>query len=758
MTGVAKDRVPQNHGDQPIDHVHRGQSISRIGSWCFDIPNQRLSWSEQMSRMLGLPGSTAPNWRDFLSAIHADDRANVAAAWADMRLGVPYDIEHRIVVNGGISWLRQRAEVSCGPHGAPLFAYGTAQDITQVKAAESALRESEANLRRAQRAAQIGVYAYDFSADRWTSSEELDRIFGIGPDFPRTADGWLSLVHPDDRDMMATHLAAVADRRVQGFNHDYRAFRADDHREIWVHGAGEIEIDAEGFARRMIGTIQDVTQRKKDELALDEAIQQNRRLFISNPLPMWVADVATQSFIDVNDAALTQYGYSRQEFLELAVGDLMLDAETDGNAPLADGAGRVGKGEINRQVCRNGKVIEVANWSGQVPYGGGPAQLTICQDVTMQRELEHVKAQQVSLAERLNRIATTVPGAIYACTLRPDGTFLLPFIDGRLAAALGVAPADMSHGVAAWLELIHPEDMTVIRHDIEISARALTPWHGLFRVLPPGGGLRWIEGNSTPRAEQDGSVTWYGYVYDVTDRVAATDALKESRDQMQALAARLELVREEERTRIARELHDELGQTLTAIRLHTRRIRTATRDAVLSAQLTGVDRMLDAATQTARRIARELRPQILDTLDLGGAIEWEVGEFRKRHGIRCQCEIPSRDIVLPEDVKTHVYRIFQEALTNVSRHAEATRVTVRLAVDSDNLRLTVTDNGRGIPRGALIGKTLGLAGMSERAQQIGAVLRIATPPDIAGTQIDLSLALPGAARAATVPAGSESRA
>ena len=260
--------------------------------------------------------------------------------------------------------------------------------------------------------------------------------------------------------------------------------------------------------------------------------------------------------------------------------------------------------------------------------------------------------------------------------------------------------------------------------------------------------MRWIEGDSIPQLCADGSVLWHGYLSDATERIEATRRLEQSHAQIQALLAHMEVVREEERTRIARELHDELGQTLTAIRLNLRQLSSLAGPdhPEMDSRLNDVEAIVEEAMLSVRRISQELHPRILDTLGLGGAIEWETGEFRKRMGIRCRCVVPQADIDLPETFKTHIYRLFQEAMTNISRHARATAVDVTLSCDGNILSLQVADNGVGIRSDALTGNSLGLTSMKERALQVGGVLSITTHPAIRGTCVSLRVALTDAGR------------
>ena len=216
--------------------------------------------------------------------------------------------------------------------------------------------------------------------------------------------------------------------------------------------------------------------------------------------------------------------------------------------------------------------------------------------------------------------------------------------------------------------------------------------------------------------------------------------------QFRALAARLETVREEERTRVAREIHDELGQALTAIKFEfTAMLQDLPAgEADVSRRSLSILKLLDEAIQSVRRIATELRPAVLDNLGLAAALEWVSEEFQARTNIRCHIELPEADIAMEPEVATELFRIFQETLTNVARHANATEVNVRLAQENGDLILEVRDNGRGIDGEQLSAdRSLGILGMRERALLVGGELTISGSP---GQGTTVTIRIPRAGR------------
>jgi signal transduction histidine kinase len=210
-----------------------------------------------------------------------------------------------------------------------------------------------------------------------------------------------------------------------------------------------------------------------------------------------------------------------------------------------------------------------------------------------------------------------------------------------------------------------------------------------------------------------------------------TEELQASLGQLRALAGRLQSIREEERKRVAREIHDQLGQALTAIKLDVSSLvrELPAEQRKESNRVASILKLVDETIQAVRRIATELRPGMLDDLGLVATIEWAGEEFGARTGTKCRLELPPDDIVVDQEKATAIFRIFQETLTNIARHANANEVKARLATEDGNVTLEVRDNGRGIHEEKLRkGGSLGILGMRERVTLLGGDLTITSSP------------------------------
>jgi two-component system sensor histidine kinase UhpB len=258
-----------------------------------------------------------------------------------------------------------------------------------------------------------------------------------------------------------------------------------------------------------------------------------------------------------------------------------------------------------------------------------------------------------------------------------------------------------------------------------------------------GGENRWVETFKSPVFDASGKVIGTtGLARDITGRRELQEEQRRSREQLRALAAHVESVREQERLRIAREIHDELGQSLTCMGMDLafldKQIGTDNKEA--AARVAALVDLVKDTIRCVRRISSELRPSILDDLGLGAAIEWLAHDFEARTEIACSVQVPE-DLSLPFELATPLFRVCQEALTNVTRHAHAGHVGITLSCSNAQISLTVTDDGRGITEEEIRRHgSLGLLGMKERVAILGGTLDVQGRPG-QGTTVAIRIPL-----------------
>jgi two-component system, NarL family, sensor histidine kinase UhpB len=310
-------------------------------------------------------------------------------------------------------------------------------------------------------------------------------------------------------------------------------------------------------------------------------------------------------------------------------------------------------------------------------------------------------------------------------------------------------PDEVVPTTEAWHTRIHPEDKTRTVAAIEGVLRSdQQMWTGEYRFRRKNGSYAFVEDRAYVIRDAEGkAVRVVGGMTDITARKEAEEKLQRSRRQLRALSTRLQSSREEERTRIAREIHDELGQTLTGLKMDLRwaekHLASESNQALnpILDRIVEAGELVDSTLASVQRIASELRPRVLEDLGLAAAVQHEAQRFQERTGVICRLKTPESLPTLPPEVAMAVFRIFQEALTNVARHAESTEVEVELVFGADGLVLRITDNGKGIQGFNLEdARSLGLLGMKERAQAVGGEVNF-KPVSPHGTVVNLALPL-----------------
>lgn len=324
--------------------------------------------------------------------------------------------------------------------------------------------------------------------------------------------------------------------------------------------------------------------------------------------------------------------------------------------------------------------------------------------------------------QRFRTLSANIPGVLFQMqqTGLEEPKFL--FVSEASMMLLGVLADDLIVRQDPILDLVLPDDRESLMSALnEAGSRGSTlNWEG--RILASGSDIKWINMRCSPRRLNETTQLWEGAMWNITHSKVTEAELRASRAQLAELSEHLQRVKEEERDRIARDIHDVLGGTLVGIKISAKLLagKLAQDNQALLTHIRDIETMLDDAISTAGRVARELRPGILKEFGLAAAVESYAEDYSHRAGVPCSVLCADYDIEADDDTALALFRTYQEALTNISKHAQATRVEIRLMQEDKEIVLEVSDDGRGLIEQDLHKpKSFGLRGIRERLNGLG---------------------------------------
>ncbi|MEO6773209.1 MAG: histidine kinase [Kofleriaceae bacterium] len=627
--------------------------------------------------------------------------------------------------------------------------------------------ELRSQFEEAQAITHIGTWRWELATGVVTWTDELYRIYGLAPRSATiTLEFVLGRIHPGERDRIQGELDAALAHRGR-FAYRELIVRPDGSVRT-LDTMGEVHLDDAGNPAYLLGTCRDVTE----EAHRDEALQFYADVFahVQIGLSAWEFD----RLHDPPQLRLAAFNAATESITRVALAHRIGDPITELFPEFAGVA-------LAALACRIFDILDNrVDHLPEVPITTSSGTRTL--SVTLfglpngriGLALEDVttvaRARLVARGEQ-RALEMLAAGAPIADTLAVVVEAIEQATDGIIASILVIDETGtrLRHGAAPRLPRSYQDavDGTVIgpaagscgtaafrREPVYVADTMVDPLWAGYRELVVELDLRacW----SSPILATDGGVLGTFALYrrepgvpdDATralmSRAAHVAALVLERraldEQLRALASRIEAIREDERTTIAREIHDELGQALTALKLDIGWLARRVHDEPLDQKLGEMSRATDDVIRSVRRISTDLRPGILDQLGLHAAIEWQAEEFTRRTGTPCELTSGLGPLVLERDLATAIFRIFQEALTNITRHASAHRVEVRIQLEQGRIELEVADDGIGIPEVGPRGQTLGILGMGERARRLGGACTVKrrTPR---GTVVAVSIAL-----------------
>lgn len=610
------------------------------------------------------------------------------------------------------------------------------RDTTDFERTRRELAASEERLRLALEAAHQGIYDIDLRTGRITFNPEYARLLYH---VPVTTEEWLRLVHPQDRDSVES----LRNSYLAGLAPEYRVefrqqIRGEDGWRWFLSVGRVVERDAEGAPIRMMGTHTDTHDRKLAEERLRQSESRYRELFASNPHPMWVYDLDSLTFLDVNDAAIAHYGYSRDEFLGMTLTEIRPAEE---RARFLDHMTRrwnrrpLEPAGVWRHVRKDGTQIDVEIMDHTLLFEDRPAAMVLALDITEKRRAER------AIRDSEARFRTLVEAAPVGIVIEALDRFV--YANQAAVSLLGARDASELIGQPI-LERFEASDRSLVLDRLQaLRETQQAPAPAEHRLIRLDGSTVASEIVAVPFrvGEELGALA---FVHDIAARKEAEQALAESAGKLRELTRQLLQVQEKERRSLARELHDEIGQALTAVKINLQAAIRAPNEA--RSRLDEAMELVGRTLEQVRGLALDLRPSLLDDLGLVAALGWYVRRCAERTGLEGTFRCESEAVVVDEQVATAIFRACQESLTNMARHARATRFQVELVVDPAGVELVVRDDGvgfdpeRAIAR-ATAGGSVGLLGLRERVEILGGQARWVTSPG-EGTEVRITFPAP----------------
>ncbi|MGH2656422.1 MAG: PAS domain S-box protein [Actinomycetota bacterium] len=695
------------------------QRLARVGSWEFDVRSGVTTWSDELFRLYGEePGSFVPTLESWLARVHPEDRDEAQRLDAEaMDRGGPFRYGFRVVSpDGEIRIHAAQGEVVHDRDGSPLHVLGTELDVTERTRSEEALRESEERYRELLERQPAVVYmAEPGPGGRWTYvSPQIERLLGFTPDeWVRDTGTWLRQVHPDDRERVAAteqELAEAVDEPPVMAT-EYRMLARDGH-EVWVRDEAFFVRDSDPVIMR--GLMLDITDRVRAENALRESNEALRTLIESSPLAIVALD-PERGVTRWNAAAESIFGWTAGEVLGRPYPVVSAEGESE-HLSIVD---RLMDGE----VLRSEEIVRLRKDGSEVHLLLSAAPLR-----DDRGEVTGVMGVMADVTDR--KVAEALAGSVVRSSLDP---IVVMSHDGSIVDFNPAAEATFGHARDSILGRPVAELMPGKYRDAHRAGLALYLATGEQRVLgrrieisalradgtefPAELTVTQVEGREPP--------LFTASLRDITERVRAEEEIRDSLARLRAtdeerrrLLERVVAAQEEERRRIAGDIHDDSVQVMSAVGIRLEALhRQIEGDQPLEA-VEELQRTVTSAVDRLRQLMFELRPAALDREGLVTALRMYLERTGQETGLACSLEnrLLSEP---PAETRLALYRIVQEAVTNVRKHAEASSVTVLLDQHEGGTVVRVTDDGRGFADGngseARPGH-LGLSAMREQAE------------------------------------------
>jgi PAS domain S-box-containing protein len=737
VMGIGRNITARKESEEALkkseSFLRETQVIAKLGTYSLDIINNNWTSSEVLDSIFGIPSDFDRSFNGWVSIIHPEWQETMNDYVLNTVFGKKKNFDKRYKIirreDKEERWVHGLGELVFDKEHLPISLIGTIQDITERVNDENALRESEEKYRNIFDNLQDVFYRVDMDGILTEVSASIEYFAGYQRDEIIGRSIEILYVRTNDRQIAFESL--IKNKHVRDYEIELKTKSG-----VIRHASlnAKLIYDSNGKPDHIDGFIRDITIRKQAENAMRESEKKFHDYIEFAPHGVFVSD-ASGKYIEVNTAASDITGYSKDELMSMNQTDLISQESIESfvnhfNAARMSGFASNEFAIIRKNRSKGYVAVDTVKLSKHLYLG-------FVIDITLRKET----AEALKHSEELHRsILTASPDAIVVVDM--DGQIRM--ISPAALTLYGYKNSDqlLGHNMFDFLAL-EDKDRAISNSLLMFNGYLGSIEYSIIR-----------EDGSTFFAEVNGDIIWdsdqpNGMVFiirDISDRKKAENALRSSQVELKKFASHLQNVREEEKIQLAREIHDELGQILIAIKIDLgmmkqkvlKSIKTVDSENILT-NFDSLFGLVDNTLNTTRKIMTDLRPEVLFLIGFIEAVKLYVKSFRERHQLICLFETNVAKLDLNSQQSVALYRIVQESLTNIAKHAKASRVDIFLDLDTDKLILKVKDNGVGFKTSQRNKpNSYGLLGMKERVYLLEGELLISSNPG-EGTTIKVEI-------------------
>lgn len=714
MTGIVADITERKRAEEALreseERFRLAAQAGKMFAYEWSAATDVIVRSPASAEILGIDEAEQLTGQQVANRVHPDDREKLEAAMDALCPEMPHlQITYRMVhADGSVVWVDRNSRAHFDEQGKILRIVGMVADVTERKLAEQEVILANDRLRLAMESGKSVGWERDLRSGSGSWFGDLQTMFGVPAEtLVGRVEDFYQHVHPEDR-LEVSRAVAEARESKSPYAAEFRVVWPDG-TVCWVAAKGKFHYSPDGEAERMLGMAVDITERRHTETSLHLF----RKLIDESNDAIEVVDPQTMRFLDVNEKACRELGYTRDELLSLRVYDIDPALDESGEAKCQSGLNESGF-KLFETVHRrkDGSTYPVEINVRRVELDRVYS-VNVVRDITERKRVEETLRQkdvELTEAQRMAQVGSWQWDPDRDAVTWSQELYRIAGRDPNLPA---VTYAEHS-------KLYTPESWERLRQAIEEAMRNGAPYRLDLEMIRSDGAIRWVTARGEAQIDGNGRVVQLrGTVHDITERKQVEEALA-------AMSRRLMQAQEQERARIARELHDDIGQRLALLAVELEQLHQSIPEVPeVRGRIGELQERASAIATDIQSLSHELHSSKLEYLGLMAAMRSFCQEFGAQQKV--ETDFKSHDVPspLPTDISLCLFRVLQEALYNSTKHSGVRHFSVELWGTRDEIHLAVSDSGIGFDReAAKQGRGLGLISMEERLRLLGGTFSI----------------------------------